>query len=855
MEENSTINLITKQLSSNTKTNSTTNNQNEDGNISPIQINKTKLSKDSSNDMEVIINEIFKRTEKKEKENEITNNKNENLKNEKMNGLGLEQISENSENYSSSTEKREPIKQIKSQMFPSFIGKFKDKKISKNSISKGHERKSMALNLINKSKSKRLSVRFSATSSCYRNSINLDSPSSSNESPRKKQNKKYLKINPKVRISEHSSNYLSSSKNNVSEESSFKLGLLNFRKMDVYRQKFNNQLRINRQNVLKISIVKYMKSKFLFKDSKILIFNIKILYSFVILFSVISIICSCLDGKLYFKNTINYIYDKNINYSNLNSYSILKKRIITKKENIYRILNGISSILCCLLFIIIHYQTVKFVKTKKKSNNTDKLNAHLKESQLINEIVKINKKGIKKQRSNLFNSSKIGAMFDENEGIVKRSISLSSTRIELLIFCIINIIFYPPYTNKIFISNYDEKIVVYPINEIFILISFLKIVNIYRALIFISPINDIVNKHICKTNLISLNYIYIIKIYLHHYPIIFISINTIIIIIIFSSMIYYIEYFSINNVLENFDNKNETIITNFLNALYLVSFSTKKTVFGDIQIKTILGKIICIFGEFIGSFLFFFFFYYINLITKFKPEEQRAFSKLQKLFDPNNQEYKASNLIGSFLKLKRIYIEKKAVTQRYLQKLYPKNEYEKLMENKFFMELANEDYININRLIMFNKMKKKREVNEKIIESKKSSFSDLSSDEKIEDVRKKFIYNIQHFFILKIMFILDLKYFSDKFKIAKNFSFELNDAIYNLENKMDENNEKLSSRLDSIIDLDDYISDIQYNQKKMLEKFKRFKVFNSNILRYLIAVNNKYVNRRSTSKKLKRFAK
>ena len=76
MEENSTINLITKQLPSNSKTNSTINNQNEDGDISPIQTKKTKLSKDSSNDMEVIINEIFKRTEKKEKENEITNNKN-----------------------------------------------------------------------------------------------------------------------------------------------------------------------------------------------------------------------------------------------------------------------------------------------------------------------------------------------------------------------------------------------------------------------------------------------------------------------------------------------------------------------------------------------------------------------------------------------------------------------------------------------------------------------------------------------------------------------------------------------------------------------------------------------------------
>ena len=48
--------------------------------------------------------------------------------------------------------------------------------------------------------------------------------------------------------------------------------------------------------------------------------------------------------------------------------------------------------------------------------------------------------------------------------------------------------------------------------------------------------------------------------------------------------------------------------------------------------------------------------------------------------------------------------------------------------------------------------------------------------------------------MLKIMFILDLKYFTDTFKIAKNFSIELDDAIYNLENKMDENNEELSNR-------------------------------------------------------------
>ena len=382
MEENSSSNLITKQIPNNSKTNSTNNNQNDESITSPIQINRTKLSQDSNSDMEIIINEIFKRTEKNENNNDINDNKIEHLKNEKMNGLTLEKISENSENNSNSSEKHEPIKHVKSQIFSSYIEKYKEKQIKNENITKEISRKSMAVKLKNNLlqlkkmydenglKSKTL-VRYSISSSCYRKSINLDSPVNTYFSPRKKSPRKLLSRNNKNNTSEHSLNLQSVSKITSSEESSFKLDLINFRKVDVYRQKFNNQLRINRQNVLKISILNYMKPKFLYKDTKKLIFNLKILYIFMIIFSLISIISSFIEGKLYYKNSINYILGQNITYLNcemeINSYLILKKRKIISKENIYRLLNGIFSILICILFIIINYQTIKFVNTKKKT--------------------------------------------------------------------------------------------------------------------------------------------------------------------------------------------------------------------------------------------------------------------------------------------------------------------------------------------------------------------------------------------------------------------------------------------------------------------------------------------------------
>ena len=94
---------------------------------------------------------------------------------------------------------------------------------------------------------------------------------------------------------------------------------------------------------------------------------------------------------------------------------------------------------------------------KKKLKKINKSNNNLKEDQLIKEIVNISRKNIRRKTSKLFSTPKIKTMFDENEDLIKKSISLSNTKIKLIIFCLFNIIFYPPFTNKIFIGSYKKK--------------------------------------------------------------------------------------------------------------------------------------------------------------------------------------------------------------------------------------------------------------------------------------------------------------------------------------------------------------------------------------------------------------
>ena len=145
-----------------------------------------------------------------------------------------------------------------------------------------------------------------------------------------------------------------------------------------------------------------------------------------------------------------------------------------------------------------------------------------------------------------------------------------------------------------------------------------------------------------------------------------------------------------------------------------------------------------------GSFCLFlttYFFYYLHSLIEIKPEEEKAYSKLIKLFNPVNKENKASNLIRVFILLKKLYNDNDILLREYVLKKNHKNK-KKKWKNRKKTELQNKRFsvITIN---LFNKNKQIKEV-------------DNNNDEKHKE-KQKFIKFLENKYIIKMKFINEIK--------------------------------------------------------------------------------------------------
>ena len=112
--------------------------------------------------------------------------------------------------------------------------------------------------------------------------------------------------------------------------------------------------------------------------------------------------------------------------------------------------------------------------------------------------------------------------------------------------CIMNLIFYPPFVNKSFIGKYHNIIFIYSLNSIFLFISLYKISNIYRAILYLSPLNNPFNKAICKSHLLELNSYFMFKYNISKFPLTFLALNIILVVITFCIVLTSFEFYSID---------------------------------------------------------------------------------------------------------------------------------------------------------------------------------------------------------------------------------------------------------------------------------------------------------------------
>ena len=543
--------------------------------------------------------------------------------------------------------------------------------------------------------------------------------------------------------------------------------------------------------------------------------NMKILHFLLVIFSISSIVFSYVDSSIYNKNSWNFLKENfndifaniKINYNLIKKehFKYLEKRKITNKENSIRIVTMILNFLCTLIVIIINWQRHKYTTINKKGMELNKLNFHAKRPLKNGTCGKTSVAPISSTNSTLMATM---TQMEEN-------MTIKMNKYYFIFICVANLAFYPPYVNKVNVYFTHDYYYVYTANNIFLLISYVKLFNVIRGLLYISNVNSLPSKMVCKTYLLELDYVYMFKLYLNKYPFILSILLLILLSILTSIFIKGGEYYTINKKTGLYNNKGLNDFKNFFNSLYLFYFISLRIVFGDIVDKTTLGKLILLISGVVGSICCSYFIYLINKKIEFTDDEEKAYSKLSKLFEPENNEHKASNLIKYLLFYKKIILDNSKLVNTYKLKIITEKK-EKLNSKK---------------------------LSEEILQLRTSLRMSFSSQDKLEEntkykLREKFVKYIEVRFIHKLKFLNENRNFKDKFKISRNYSLPFSDVIKTIIEKMEANMDSLCIKLDPMNDIYSNMGNLNRIHCYVSKKLTKIYHSQNNILDYLVKHNN-----------------
>jgi len=349
------------------------------------------------------------------------------------------------------------------------------------------------------------------------------------------------------------------------------------------------------------------------------------------LFSLISVIFSILDNELYIKNTRTYLKNNfNISLTDLTNeefkvleYSshYLEKRKISTTENIFRYISLISSNICC--FILFRKYKIQIY------------------------LYKLDKK------------------FSEYDGLFS-----TGNWKKLTVECIICLICIPPYINKIVCISQLSIRYIYTLNSLILPFTFFKLYNIGRMYFLLSKFNSKISKTICQTHKISSGFFFTIKSEITLSPIKIGIACFFVVILIFSFLVRDLENLGYDKKKGLEGNKGLNDLQNLMNNIWMLIVIITGVSYGDKYPRTNLGRIIVYIVCLIGMLLIGFSIAIISETIYFNENEEKAFSKLKKIFSTENIEHKAGNVIKDLLLMRR-NIKK---SKNDLTKLYNKHE-------------------------------------------------------------------------------------------------------------------------------------------------------------------------------------
>ena len=509
-----------------------------------------------------------------------------------------------------------------------------------------------------------------------------------------------------------------------------------------------------------------------------------------------SILLEIIDVIIFNKKSSEYLLDNfNINVFNdtiIDNYYFIENRKITSQENAIRVFNLIFSVICLFIHLIIHYIKNNY---DKQSHNKNKYNNNYYGYRRKSKRTRT----LKENNVGPTNENKVKFLMNDN--FISKDYVSREEIIRLGANCLISLIFYPPGLNKVFIGIQDNYIYVYSLNSIFLLATFFKLVNIYFAIYYLSPFNNLLYKTICNSNMVKLDFKFMFRFLLNYFPLSFMFINFIVICLVVSVLIYCIDYFSINVNTGVWNNKGINDLKNAYNEIFLYFFFVLKILHGNIKADTVLGSIILLIGGTFGLIFSSYFIYYINSIIEFKPEEQQAYTKLIKLLNPLNNEHKASNLLKVFLLMNKMYLDNPNIVDKY--RINKQNDSQAMVQKNLEARKSN---------FNFNKNR-----------SNDSLINVGESNEYKE--KKKFIKYICTDFILRVKMINECKNFKNNLIIARNNSLSLNDVLKTLGDKMNGNIGQLNNKIEILIQNDQKFKNFMKFQENSLKKIKKLILF------------------------------
>ena len=565
----------------------------------------------------------------------------------------------------------------------------------------------------------------------------------------------------------------------------------------------------NKSNMNSTTLFEKLKESYLYERSEALLFKIKICYGFLAVFSFLSILLEIIDVIIFNRKSSEYLHANfhlNVfNDTNIDNYYFIQNRKITSKENSIRVFNLIFSVISLFIHLIIHYIKNNY---DKQSHNRNKYNNNY----YGYKRGKKSSRNINKDSNNITNDNHIKFIFSDN--LVTKEFVSKEALIKLIINCAISVVFYPPGLNKVFIGINDKVIYVYSLNIFFLLFTFFKLKNIYYAIYYLSPYNNLLYKTICSSNMAQLNIKFMLRFLLNNFPMSFIIINFIIICLVSCILLYTIEIFSINIQNGIWNNKGENDMTNFYNEISLYCLFIFKYVHGNIKPETIFGSFILLVGGTMGLFFSAYCIYYINNLMEFTTEERQAYTKLVKLFNPLNNEHKSANLVKIFIQMNKLYLDNQNIEDNYRKK--KENELKALVQMTFGVRNSNFNFDPNDR---------------------SKSLAIIAENNNYKE-KKKFSKYLCTQFVLKIKFLTEIKNFKNNLMIARNNTLSLNDVLKTLGDKMNRNINQLNNKIEKLIQNDQKFKNFMRFQEKNLKKVRIIMTYEDLLLQYLIERNN-----------------